>query len=112
MTPLFSARHDLTLEQCGEIATAVSLAALLGPLVFARLARSTCPSPRLIFRSTLATVVAYTLLVPGTSLTGDVILIILTGLLVGAVSLQYAEVSHRYPRALTGTALSLFNTLT
>jgi len=106
--PLLMQRHGFNLLQSGNAALALSLIALFSPAIFGRLDPGDSRRRRWIFGFSLAVACLYAALAWLHHPTGDVIIIILVGILSGHAILQYADVRSSYPPELIGRALSLY----
>jgi len=105
--PLLVQRHGFSLLQSGHVATAVSVTALVGPLLFGRLDPGVLRRPWIVAFS-LVLAVFYLLMAFLGSVWLDVAVPVLLGCLSGYVVWQYADVRAAYPKAITGRAMAVF----
>ncbi|MBS0466108.1 MAG: MFS transporter [Proteobacteria bacterium] len=106
--PMLIARHGFTLVQSGNVALALSLAALAGPLLFGRLDPGTATRRRWIVACTLLMALLFAAMALLHSAWLDVACMLAIGLLSGYLILQYADVRAAYPAAITGRAMAVF----
>ena len=106
--PMLIARHGFTLVQSGNVALALSLAALAGPLLFGRLDPGTATRRRWIMACTLLMALLFAAMALLHSAWVDVVCMLAAGLLSGYLILQYADVRAAYPAAITGRAMAVF----
>ena len=106
--PLLVARHDWSLVAGGNVALALSLVALAGPILFGRLDPGPARRRRWLVACTLAMAALFVGLALGLSPWLDVALMLAVGLLSGFIVLQYADVRTAYPADLTGRAMAVF----
>jgi len=106
MGPLLIERHGYSLVQSGNAAVALSLVALVGPVVFGRLD----PGPATRRRWQVGWTGLMALLFGGLALGLpawlDIALMLVIGLISGYIVLQYADVRGAYPAAITGRAMA------
>lgn len=106
--PMLVERHGMSLVNVGNVALAVSLTSMVGPILFGRFD----PGPRRrrhwLVAGTLASAAAMAVLAAQPGEAVDVLLPIAFGVLSGYMMLQYADVRAAYPAAITGRALALF----
>lgn len=106
--PLLTQRYGLSLVEVGNVASAISLAGLLGPLVFGRIDPGGAQRRAVIIGCSAGYVAMFTMLAVGSGMAVDITLVIITGVFGGYIVLQYADVRSAYPAELTGRALSMF----
>lgn len=106
--PLLIERHGFSLVASGNVALAVSVVSLCGPLLFGRLDPGPAARRRWLVACALLTggLFAALALVQHPAL--DVAAALAVGLLSGYIVLQYADVRAAYPAALTGRAMAVF----
>ncbi len=106
--PMLISRHGFTLVESGNVALALSLTAMLGPMVFGRLD----PGPRRRRHWLVACALIFAALFTGVALAfgaaSDVAAALAIGFFSGFAILQYADVRSSYPAAITGRAMALF----
>jgi len=106
--PLLMQRHGFSLLESGNVALVLSLIALFSPAIFGRLDPGNYRRRNWVFGFSLGVASVYAILAFLQHPIGDVILIILLGILSGYAILQYADVRASYPPELIGRALSLY----
>ena len=106
--PLLIERHGFSLVQSGNVALALSVVALCGPMLFGRIDPGPARRRRWIVTCTLAMAVLFAAMVLPHSALLDVACMLAVGLLSGFIVLQYADVRAAYPAALTGRAMAVF----
>lgn len=106
--PLLMERHQFTLIASGHVALLVSLISLFTPAFFGRLDPGPVRRRQWLPNLSLLMAVFFLLLGCWPHLVGNIVLIVLMGVLSGYGILQYADVRSSYPSHLTGRALSLF----
>ncbi len=106
--PLLAQRHGLSLVEVGHVAFAVSLAALLGPLVLGRFDPGGRARRAIIIGCSAAYAAQFAALAVGVGAFFDVALAIFNGFFAGYIVLQYADLRSAYPARMTGRALSVF----
>ena len=106
--PLLTERYSFSLIEVGHAAFAVSLVAIFGPLYFGRLDPGGRARRKLIVGCSLGFVLLFILHAVGLSAPIALGAFVITGFLVGYVSLQYADVRTSYPDEMTGRAFSVF----
>jgi len=106
--PMLIERHGFTLVQSGNVALAMSLVALCGPLLFGRIDPGPRRRRRWISACTLLVAALFAALALLHSAWLDVAGALAVGLLSGYIVLQYADVRAAYPAALTGRAMAAF----
>ncbi|WP_343759415.1 MFS transporter [Parasphingorhabdus litoris] len=106
--PLFSERHAFSLIEVGHVAFVVSIAAMLGPLVFGWLDPGNRSRRTVIIGCSAVYAAFFVLHAFGASAFLDVALVILSCFLSGYITLQYADLRSAYPADMTGRALSVF----
>ncbi|MBS0390229.1 MAG: MFS transporter [Proteobacteria bacterium] len=106
--PMLIARHGFSLVQSGNVALALSVVALLGPMLFGRLDPGQANRRRWIVACTLLLALLFAAMAWLHSAWLDVSCMLLVGLLSGFIVLQYADVRAAYPAALTGRAMAVF----
>lgn len=108
MGPMLIARHGYSLVQSGNVAVALSLVAVFGPVLFGRLDPGAATRRRWLVGWTLATAALFVLLALGHLAWLDVACMLAIGLASGFIVLQYADVRMAYPAAITGRAMAAF----
>jgi predicted MFS family arabinose efflux permease len=108
MGPMLIERHGFSLVQSGNVAMALSVTALLGPLLFGRIDPGPATRRLWIVGCTLLTAALFAVLALAHSAPVEVAAMLLVGLLSGYGVLQYADVRAAYPAALTGRAMAMF----
>ena len=106
--PMLIERHGFSLVQSGNVALALSVVALCGPMLFGRIDPGPARRRRWIVACTLAMAVLFAAMVLPYSALLDVACMLAVGLLSGFIVLQYADVRAAYPAALTGRAMAVF----
>ncbi|WP_404299758.1 MFS transporter [Alicycliphilus denitrificans] len=106
--PMLIERHGFSLVQSGNVALALSLVALCGPLLFGRIDPGPAARRRWIVACTLLMGLLFATMALLHSAWLDVACMLATGLLSGYLILQYADVRAAYPAALTGRAMAVF----
>lgn len=106
--PMLIERHGFSLVQSGNVALALSVVALCGPMLFGRIDPGPARRRRWIVACTLAMAVLFAAMVLPHSALLDVACMLAVGLLSGFIVLQYADVRAAYPAALTGRAMAVF----
>ena len=104
--PLLIERHGFSLVQSGNVAIAVSVVGMFGPMLFGRFDPG-ASRRRWIVGFTLAVAAVFGVMAfnPGAAL--DVAGLIAVGVLSGYIVLQYADVKAAYPAAMTGRAMAV-----
>lgn len=106
--PMFAERYAFSVLEIGHLALAVSIAGMLGPLVFGL----TDPGDRarrvLIISCSAAYVLLFAVHAFGAGVFLDIALVVFNGFLAGYITLQYADLRSAYPPEMTGRALSVF----
>ena len=105
--PLLIERHGFSLVQSGNVAVAVSVVGMFGPMLFGRFDPGAARR-RWITCFTLGVAALFAVMAfnPGAAL--DVVGSVVVGLASGYIVLQYADVKAAYPAAMTGRAMALF----
>ena len=105
--PLLIERHGFSLVQSGNVAIAVSVVGMFGPVLFGRFDPG-ASRRRWIVGFTLAVAAIFGVMAfnPGAAL--DVAGLIAVGVLSGYIVLQYADVKAAYPAVMTGRAMAVF----
>ncbi len=106
--PMLVGRHGWTLLASGNVALALSLVALAGPLLFGRIDPGPATRRAWLLACTLAMAALFAALAAGGPAWLDVALMMAVGLLSGFIVLQYADVRAAYPADLTGRAMAVF----
>ena len=106
--PMLIERHGLSLVQSGNVALALSVVALAGPMLFGRIDPGPATRRRWIVTCTLLMALLFTAMALRPSAWLDMACMLLIGLLSGYLILQYADVRAAYPAALTGRAMAVF----
>lgn len=105
--PLLIERHGFSLVQSGNVAIAVSVVGMVGPVLFGRFDPGAARRRWIVgFTLTVAAVFGVMAFDPGAAL--DVAGLIVVGVLSGYIVLQYADVKAAYPAAMTGRAMAVF----
>ncbi len=105
--PLLIERHGFSLVQSGNVAIAVSVVGMFGPVLFGRFDPGAARRRWIVgFTLTVAAVFGVMAFDPGAAL--DVAGLIAVGVLSGYIVLQYADVKAAYPAAMTGRAMAVF----
>lgn len=105
--PLLVERHGFSLVESGNVAIAVSVVGMFGPMVFGRLDPGAARRRWIIgFTLLVAALFAAMAFNPGAAF--DTIGSVAVGLLSGYIVLQYADVKAAYPVAMTGRAMAVF----
>ena len=105
--PLLIERHGFSLVQSGNVAIAVSVVGMFGPVLFGRFDPGASRRRWIVgFTLTVAAVFGMMAFDPGAAL--DVAGLIAVGVLSGYIVLQYADVKAAYPAAMTGRAMAVF----
>ena len=105
--PLLIERHGFSLVQSGNVAIAVSVVGMFGPVLFGRFDPGASRRRWIVgFTLTVAAVFGVMAFDPGAAL--DVAGLIAVGVLSGYIVLQYADVKAAYPAAMTGRAMAVF----
>ncbi|QEA14439.1 MFS transporter [Comamonas flocculans] len=108
MGPMLVARHGYSLVQSGNVAVALSLLALFGPLLFGRLDPGPARRRRWLVGWTLASAALFALLALGRLAWLDIACMLAIGLASGYIVLQYADVRIAYAPQMTGRAMAAF----
>ncbi|MBS0508331.1 MAG: MFS transporter [Proteobacteria bacterium] len=106
--PMLVERHGFSLVQSGNVALALSVVALAGPMLFGRIDPGQARRRAWIVACALLMALLFMLLALRHSAWLDVACMLLAGLLSGYIVLQYADVRAAYPAALTGRAMAVF----
>lgn len=106
--PMLIERHGLSLVQSGNVALALSVVALAGPMLFGRIDPGPATRRRWIVTCTLLMALLFTAMALRPSAWLDMACMLLIGLLSGYLILQYADVRAAYPASLTGRAMAVF----
>lgn len=106
--PLLVQRHDFTIVEAGHVAFAISLAGVLGPLVFGRIDPGGRARRAVIIGCSAGYAMLFAVHAVGAGPFFDVALLILNGFFAGYITLQYADLRSAYPAEMTGRALSVF----
>ncbi|HQQ70316.1 MAG TPA: MFS transporter [Alicycliphilus sp.] len=106
--PMLVERHGFSLVQSGNVALALSVVALAGPMLFGRIDPGQARRRTWIVACALLMALLFMLLALRHAAWLDVACMLLTGLLSGYIVLQYADVRAAYPAALTGRAMAVF----
>ena len=105
--PLLIERHGFSLVQSGNVAIAVSVVGMFGPVLFGRFDPGASRRRWIVgFTLTVAAVFGLMAFDPGAAL--DVAGLIAVGVLSGYIVLQYADVKAAYQAAMTGRAMAVF----
>lgn len=107
--PMLMQRHGWSLVASGNVALALSVVALAGPVLFGRIDPPDARRRRRwLVACTLAMAGLFAALAAGGPAWLDVALMLAVGLLSGFIVLQYADVRAAYPADLTGRAMAVF----
>ncbi|WP_312759752.1 MFS transporter [Pulveribacter sp.] len=107
--PMLMQRHGWSLVASGNVALALSVVALAGPVLFGRIDPPDARRRRRwLVACTLAMAALFAALAVGGPSWLDVALMLAVGLLSGFIVLQYADVRAAYPADLTGRAMGVF----
>ncbi|WP_313312501.1 MFS transporter [Pulveribacter sp.] len=107
--PMLMQRHGWSLVASGNVALALSVVALAGPVLFGRIDPPDARRRRRwLVACTLAMAALFAALAAGGPSWLDVALMLAVGLLSGFIVLQYADVRAAYPADLTGRAMAVF----
>ena len=106
--PMLIERHGFSLVQSGNVALALSVVALAGPMLFGRIDPGPVTRRRWIVACTLLMALLFTAMAVLHAAWLDMACMLLIGLLSGYLILQYADVRAAYPAALTGRAMAVF----
>lgn len=106
--PLLVQRHGFTIVEVGHVAFAVSLAGMLGPLVFGRIDPGGRARRAVIIGCSAGYAMLFAAHAVGAGMVLDVALVVLNGFFAGYIALQYADLRSAYPAEMTGRALSVF----
>ncbi|WP_312304312.1 MFS transporter [Pulveribacter sp.] len=107
--PMLMQRHGWSLVASGNVALALSVVALAGPVLFGRIDPPDARRRRRwLVACTLAMAALFAALATGGPSWLDVALMLAVGLLSGFIVLQYADVRAAYPADLTGRAMAVF----
>ena len=106
--PMLIERHGFSLVQSGNVALALSVVALAGPMLFGRIDPGPATRRRWIVACTLLMALLFTAMAVLHAAWLDMACMLLIGLLSGYLILQYADVRAAYPAALTGRAMAVF----
>jgi len=110
IVPLFTQRYGMSLVQAGNLALWVSLAMIMGPMIFGWLDPGPKRRRRVIVAAALTSAVLIAILAIGTgSAALDAGLAVAFGGTTAYFVLQYADVRTFYPAPLVGRALSAVN---
>jgi predicted MFS family arabinose efflux permease len=110
IVPLFAQRHDLSLVQSGNVVLWVSLAMIVGPMIFGWLDPGPKRRRRVIVAAALVSAALVAILAVGTgSAMLDAAFAVAFGGTTSYYVLQFADVRSSYPAALAGRALSALN---
>ena len=106
--PMLIERHGFSLVQSGNVALALSVVALAGPMLFGRIDPGPATRRRWILACTLLMALLFAVMAVLHAAWLDMACMLLIGLLSGYLILQYADVRAAYPAALTGRAMAVF----
>ena len=106
--PMLIERHGFSLVDSGNVALALSVVALCGPMVFGRINPGAATRRGWIVVCTLLMALLFVAMALVHSAWVDVACMLATGLLSGYIVLQYADVRAAYPAQLTGRAMAVF----
>ena len=106
--PMLIERHGFSLVQSGNVALALSVVALAGPMLFGRIDPGPATRRRWIVACTLLMALLFTAMAVLHAAWLDMACMLLIGLLSGYLILQYADVRAAYPADLTGRAMAVF----
>ena len=105
--PLLIERHGFSLVQSGNVAIAVSVVGMFGPVLFGRFDPG-ASRRRWIVGFTLAVAAIFGVMAFNPGAAHDVAGLIAVGVLSGYIVLQYADVKAAYPAVMTGRAMAVF----
>ncbi|WP_233238750.1 nitrate/nitrite transporter [Bordetella sp. LUAb4] len=106
--PMLISRHGFSLVQSGNVALALSLSAMVGPMVFGRLDPGPARRRRWLVACALIFAVLFTVIAFEFGPWCDVLTALAVGFFSGFAILQYADVRSSYPAGITGRAMALF----
>lgn len=106
--PLLISRYDFSLVQTGNVALALSLVALVGPMVFGRIDPGPTQRRRWMVVCTLLFAALFAFIGVNHHAWANIGAALAIGFLSGFLILQYADVRNAYPAALTGRAMAAF----
>ncbi|WP_454689283.1 MFS transporter [Achromobacter aloeverae] len=106
--PMLISRHGFSLVQSGNVAIALSLTAMAGPMVFGRLDPGPLRRRRWLVACAFVFAALFVCIAFEAGAWGDVLATLAVGFLSGFIILQYADVRAAYPAAITGRAMALF----
>ncbi len=107
--PLLVDRHQFSLVASGNVMLVVSLAALVGPLLFGLVTLANRPRRFAIIATTTVLIALAVALALPASAGFDIVVLILIGLASGGLIYQYADVRSAYGVEVQGRALAVFN---
>jgi MFS family permease len=106
--PMLIERHGFSLVESGNVAIAMSIAAMVGAPLLGRLDPGVRTRRRWIVGFSLGSAALFALLAFNPGAAFDVAGAIIFGLASGFIVLQYSDVRTAYPAALIGRAMALF----
>ncbi|RXN88233.1 MFS transporter [Achromobacter aloeverae] len=106
--PMLISRHGFSLVQSGNVALALSLTAMAGPMVFGRFDPGPVRRRRWLVRCAFVFAALFAAVAFEFGAWGDVLAALAIGFFSGFAILQYADVRSSYPAAITGRAMALF----
>ncbi|MGJ7492746.1 MFS transporter [Variovorax sp. ZT4R33] len=105
--PLLIERHGFSLVQSGNVAIAVSVVGMFGPVLFGRFDPGSTRRRWIVgFTLAVASIFGLMAIDPGAAV--DVAGSVAVGVLSGYIVLQYADVKAAYPATMTGRAMAVF----
>lgn len=106
--PLLAGRYGFSLVEIGHVASAITVAGLLAPVLFGRLDPGGRARRVLIIACSWVYMLLFAALAVGVNRVLDVGLVIFSGFFLGYVVFQYADLQSAYPKSHAGRALSVF----
>lgn len=106
--PLLVQRHDFSVVEVGHVAFAISLAGVLGLLIFGRIDPGGRARRVVIIGCSAGYAVLFAAHAFGATAPIAVGLIVFNGFFAGYITLQYADLRSAFPAEMTGRALSVF----
>ena len=106
--PLLVERHGFGLVASGNVALAVSVGGMLGPLLFGRIDPGPARRRRWILAYTLLMALLFCIMALTRSAVVDVALSVALSVVSGYIVLQYADVKSAYPAQMIGRAMAVF----
>ncbi|MBT0586152.1 MFS transporter [Alteromonas oceanisediminis] len=106
--PMLTSRYGLTTANIGHVALLLSIAAMLGPLIFGLVKTSPYKQRLIIISFGCCYSLLFVLHAIQLGLLADIVLIVLNGLMGGFIALQYADLRAAFSADKIGRALSIF----